>query len=99
MTALTTTGRGLGWKHQTERRRLLPGAYGQPCPFWGTDPLCVGVMLRGQALDLDHAVPRALGGDKGPRRIAHAACNRRAGARLGRRLARARAVATRSRDW
>lgn len=89
----TTTRRGLGWAHQAERRRLLPAAYGRPCPFCGQP------MLRGQPLDLDHAVPRALGGDRGPRRIAHAACNRRAGSHLGRRLARAKKTTSRSRDW
>lgn len=89
-----TTARGLGGAHQAERRRLLPSAYGTPCP------LCGDLMLRGQRLDLDHAVPRVLGGpDAGPRRIAHARCNRSAGSRLRHRLDRARRAATLSRDW
>lgn len=84
---------GMPWEHRVERRRLLPAAFGQPCP------MCNRVMHRVQRLDLDHLIPRALGGANGPRRIVHASCNRRAGAELGRRLARARAQLSRSRDW
>lgn len=79
-----TTAAGLGWEHQQLRARLLPYAYGTPCP------LCGLVMLRAQRLDLDHAVPRVYGGHDGPRRIVHASCNRRAGQRIAsaRRTAR-----------
>ena len=76
----TTTERGLGWSHQQERAAALaafvPGA---GCP------LCGRPMWRSQRLDLDHSVPRAFGG-QGPRRLAHATCNRRAGAILGNQL-------------
>jgi 5-methylcytosine-specific restriction endonuclease McrA len=75
----TTTARGLGYEHQALRARLLPLAFGKPCP------LCGKPMLKGQALDLDHEVPRVVGG-KGPRRMAHRRCNRSAGARLGNKL-------------
>jgi hypothetical protein len=47
----STTERGLGSSHQKARRRLLPDAYGRPCP------LCGLLMLPGQPLDLDHVVP------------------------------------------
>lgn len=70
-------GKRLGSKHQKQRQQLLPLAYGRPCPYCGC------VMLKGQALDLDHVIPRAFGGKDGPVRIAHAGCNRSAGARLG----------------
>lgn len=78
----TTTERGYGSAHQRKRDALLPHAYGQPCP------MCGRVMVYGQALDLDHTVPLALGGRDGDR-IAHARCNRSRGARV--RVARARA--------
>lgn len=89
-----TVQRGLGYAHQVERRRLLPHAYGWPCP------MCGRLMLRGQDLDLDHVVPRMVGGpDSGPRRIVHASCNRKAGANLRWRVERARVNAARSRVW
>jgi hypothetical protein len=78
--------------HKNTRKRLLPLAYGKPCPF------CGFVMLKGQKLDLDHATPRMLGGAKGPRRIAHAHCNRSAGARLGNAFRSANRLQT-SRRW
>lgn len=95
--AATTTERGLGWAHQQERQRALarlqPGA---PCP------LCGHPMHPRQRLDLDHSVPRALGG-RGPRRLAHARCNRQAGQRLGIALQqqrqRARTSQANSRRW
>jgi hypothetical protein len=87
-----TAKAGLGYHHQQERKRLLPHAYGKPCPYYGVDPRCPGLMERGQALDLDHGRPRALGGrtGDGTGRIAHHGCNLRAGARLGGRLSHAR---------
>lgn len=77
---LTTTQRGLGYKHQRLRERLLPHAWGTPCP------LCGKLMLKGQDLDLDHEIPRALGGKAGQGRMTHRHCNRSAGARLGNAL-------------
>jgi len=66
----TTAQRSYGAAHQSVRRRLLPLAYGQPCPR------CGATMHEGQALDLGHsdqAAKRArLPGD----RIEHALCNR-----------------------
>ncbi len=84
------------YPHKAMRKRLLAAAYGQPCP------LCGWPMLRSQRLDLDHIVPRALGGTLADgARIVHARCNRSAGARLGnsmRRPAPAQAWRT-SRRW
>jgi 5-methylcytosine-specific restriction endonuclease McrA len=75
----TTTEQGLGWEHRQRRAALLPLAYGKACP------LCGELMLRSQHLDLDHSVPRVLGGQHGDR-ICHRHCNRSAGATLGNRL-------------
>lgn len=52
------------------RESLLWEAIGLPCP------LCGFLMRIGQALDLDHVVPRSRGGEGGPVRITHAQCNR-----------------------
>lgn len=79
---------GYGWDHQQRRKKLLPKAYGMACA------LCGLVMLKGQALDLDHSTPLALGGSVGDR-IIHAACNRSAGATMGNRMRRRRG----SRDY
>lgn len=73
----TTAERGLGGEHQATRRRLLPTAYGKPCP------ICGHLMTQDQPLDLDHIIPRALGGTGGPVQVAHSSCNRRSGALLG----------------
>jgi Recombination endonuclease VII. len=67
-----TTARGYGHRHQQLRRALLPYAYGQDCPHCGL------TMTPGQALDLDHTDDR-----RGYRGMAHASCNRRAGALKG----------------
>lgn len=84
---MSTTSRGLGWEHQQARaaalRALLPGT---PCPF------CCAPMFAEQRLDFDHVHPRVLGGHDGPRRLAHAACNRRAGRLLQARLQAAAAA-------
>lgn len=92
----TTTEKGLGWPHQKRRARLLEEAYGTDCLK------CSQLMLRGQQLDLDHDLPRVLGGKAGEGRMAHAYCNRSAGARLGAALRRARALppaTVHSRRW
>ena len=72
----STTARGYGAKHQKLRAQLLPTAYGQPCTRCGRP------MLPGQALHFDHTDNRA-----GYLGFAHAACNRKAGARKGARVA------------
>lgn len=98
----TTNERGLGHEHRRERARLLTAAIGQPCPYAGIDPKCTGLMLAGEPLDLDHGIARVHGGrsNNGYNRIAHAGCNRRAGARLGAAItnSRRRPSGT-SRDW
>jgi hypothetical protein len=73
-----TTARGYGHQHQQLRRALLPFAYGQTCHH------CGNTMLPGQALDLDHTDDRT-----GYRGMAHATCNRRAGARKANQRSRA----------
>jgi 5-methylcytosine-specific restriction endonuclease McrA len=45
-------------------------------------PFCRKPMRSWQRLDLDHAVPRMYGGGDETLRLAHAHCNRAAGARL-----------------
>jgi hypothetical protein len=77
----TTAQRGLGADHQADKKRLLAQHRdGDPC--WR----CGGPMYKWQALDRDHVVDRALGGATGPAVLAHASCNRSAGARLGNQL-------------
>lgn len=84
----TTAQRGYGGQHQKLRTALLPFAYGQPCGRCGQP------MLPGQKLELDHDDhDRTL-----YRGMAHARCNRAAGARklnAMRRMKRYR----RSRRW
>lgn len=111
----SSTERGLGHAHQKERARLLAEAVGRLCPYHGIDPKCPGIMTEPtRDLHLDHGRPRALGGQTGDGtgRIAHGACNQRAGARLAHRLRAQRKLAQsafrldgpppvrrRSRDW
>ena len=88
-------GKGYDYQHKVTRARLLPKAWGTPCP------LCGQVMVKGQALDLDHALPIALGGANAKpntMRITHATCNRRAGVRVREYLRRARNRHS-SQDW
>jgi hypothetical protein len=97
----TTTQRGLGYKHQADKRRLLRELRpGQPCPR------CGAPMWPHQALDRGHTTERTFGGVNSPGRLEHASCNRSAGAALSTplRLARQRTLlrtqrVTASRDW
>jgi hypothetical protein len=50
---------------------------------------CGGPILPGQAVDLDHVVPRMAGG-QGPRMLSHSSCNRSHGARIGNAARKAR---------
>jgi hypothetical protein len=76
----TTTQRGLGWRHQQQRKALLASLVpGTRCPRCG-EPMWPRV----QDLDVDHVVPRSQGGAGGPVRLAHARCNRAHGAELAR---------------
>lgn len=73
----STTARGYGAEHQKARARALRELQdGEPCPF------CGGPMFPEQELDYDHAVPLAVGGARGDRRLSHASCNRSAGGKL-----------------
>jgi hypothetical protein len=51
----------------------------------------MGMHPRLWALDYDHVVPRALGGARGAKRLAHSLCNRRSGQRLSTKIRMARA--------
>jgi 5-methylcytosine-specific restriction endonuclease McrA len=89
-----TTERGLGWAHVKDGKRLRAAMRdGDPC--WR----CGQPMYKWQKLDRDHVTARALGGVDGPAVLAHAHCNRAAGARMGNRMrGQARAWRT-SRRW
>jgi len=84
----TTTAAGYGYDHQRLRAALLPDAYGKPCPRCGTP------MLPGQTLDLDHTDDRS-----GYHGMAHASCNRAAGAHKRNAKHRAKRVWRTSRRW
>jgi hypothetical protein len=74
----TTKQRGLGWEHVKDKERLLAlHRDGEPC--WR----CGQPMFKSQGLERDHVIDRVLGGIDGPAVLAHASCNRSAGARLG----------------
>lgn len=94
----TTTQRGLGYEHQRRAAAMKRAALGMPCPG------CGRAMLDVRLMDLDHSVPRALGGTVGDRVLCRR-CNRAAGARLGNRLRSRRRSAVRaivanpSRSW
>jgi 5-methylcytosine-specific restriction endonuclease McrA len=72
-----TTTQRLGRNHAPDRRRLL-AAHRDGDPCWR----CGQPMYKWQALERDHVVDRARGGIDGPAVLAHAHCNRAAGARL-----------------
>lgn len=91
---LTTTQRGLGSDHQKRRKTALAALIeGTPCPF------CGNPMTRDMQLDLDHGTPLRLGGNGGDSRLAHRACNRRAGAKLANAVRRSRRGRLTSRAW
>ena len=79
----TTTQRGLGSDHRKTKARLMPAALGQPCPIQG--PRCDRIMTDPRRMQLDHSVPRILGGTRGDR-IVCMPCNTGLGAALGNRL-------------
>lgn len=77
----TTAERGLGALHVADKKRLMAlHRDGDPC--WR----CGKPMYKSQGLERDHMVDRARGGTDGPAVLAHMACNRAAGARLGNQL-------------
>jgi len=80
-----TTARGLGWPHQRARAQALEAFVpGTLCRY------CRRPMHRWQGLDLDHLIPRSMGGIGGPTMLAHARCNRGQGARIANARARRR---------
>lgn len=73
-----TTANGLGWAHQQERKAALAALRdGVDCCHF-----CGHPMSRTQNLDLDHLMPRALGGIDGETTLTHSSCNRRHGSWL-----------------
>jgi len=72
MSALTDRG-------STHRWRQLREWWAQQLPL--PCPRCGIVIQYGEPFDLDHQVPRAIGGDDSTARPAHAACNRGANSR------------------
>lgn len=86
----STTAAGLGWQHQRAKKAALAVLRdGTPCPF----PFCGHApMYRDPArnydrrpLDYDDYPGRMFGGPQ-IKRLAHARCNRRAGAIMGNKL-------------
>ncbi|ATW60766.1 HNH endonuclease [Gordonia phage Bjanes7] len=68
-----TTQRGLGWKHQKQRARLL-GQHVDGTPCWW----CGKPMHKTQALAADHTHARAHGGTTADR-LLHDLCNKERG--------------------
>jgi hypothetical protein len=92
----TTNQRGLGYEHQKQRRLLLPYAIGQACDLCGhamTREQAHAPVKGGHGLDLDHSLPRSLGGTVGDRMV-HAKCNRARGNGMTRKMVRVQ-----SRQW
>lgn len=82
----TATERGYNHAHRKRRAQLLPMSIGTMCPL-RISPNCTGLMTDPSRMDLDHSVPRALGGSVGDRMVC-SPCNRSRGASLGNRLRR-----------
>lgn len=80
--------RGYGYGHRKLRAALIRDAIGKACVRCGRP------MLRGQALDLDHTEDRT-----GYLGMAHASCNRTAGAIKGGRARHRQPRFRRSRAW
>lgn len=77
---LTTTSRGLGWRHQQQRKMLLRKLTdGAPC-WWCGLPLRKDSAENwdGASLAADHSQARALGGMLADR-LLHATCNSQRG--------------------
>jgi hypothetical protein len=88
------------YAHRKLRKALIPYAIGRPCELCGVVMNRPGVGPKWTSeLDLDHVVPRAMGGFDGPKRIVHASCNRSAGSRLGARLRRSRKPPEAPPEW
>jgi 5-methylcytosine-specific restriction endonuclease McrA len=82
-----------GKEHRKVRKAKLPYAIGETCAY------CGRVMRDGEALDLDHSLPLALGGSGAGDRMVHASCNRAAGNRIRAELMRRARVVRSSRQW
>jgi hypothetical protein len=80
MTRRTTTQKGLGWKHQQERARLLRvHRDGERC-WWCGEPMYRDATLNhdGEVLAADHPEARANGGTRADR-LLHGKCNKSRG--------------------
>lgn len=77
----STAERALGGEHVADGKRLKAALRdGEPC--WR----CGEPMYSWQALERDHVIDRVHGGANGPAVLAHASCNRSAGATMGNQL-------------
>lgn len=83
MTSKSTTERGLGHRHQTQRRSLLYNHKdGTPC-WWCGKPMYRDKTKNcdGQVLEADHTIPRSKAGPNNlADRLLHTTCNRQRGA-------------------
>lgn len=87
----TTSPSPYGRPHARLRARLIAAmSEGTPCPFCRKPMFsspAAALAYRAPAwmgqLELDHAIPVALGGAEGPKRLTHRSCNQKAGASLG----------------
>lgn len=75
-----TTARGLGWKHQQERERLLRRHKDGTTCWWCSRPMFRDAARNfdGQPLEADHTDPRSRGGRKADRLLC-STCNRQRG--------------------
>lgn len=71
-------------EHRRMRARLLPAAIGTVCPLRAS-PNCTGIMTDPSRMQLDHIIPRALGGrtTADNTRVVCAPCNHYLGSKLG----------------
>ena len=74
MAAKTTTQRGLGWKHQKNRVRLLHKHRDGARCWWCGEP-----MYKAQDLAADHTKSRALHNGTNADRLLHDLCNKQRG--------------------
>jgi 5-methylcytosine-specific restriction endonuclease McrA len=92
----SSSERGLGYQHRLTRKRLLLRALNTWCPL--RLPGCDGLMVDPSRMDLDHTIPRALGGTRGDRIVCRH-CNRSAGATLGNQMRQQVRAYVHSRQW
>lgn len=72
------------YRGHAQWRKEHPLREGQPCPRCGLP------MFSKQKLDVGHVIDAARGGAYGPKRWEHSTCNRKAGAKLGYQIMKAK---------